>query len=340
VTPVNRAAQIFLRSFEERRYSFERAAVEMQSIIEEMVSAVGVPIHAVRSRAKDPASLRSKLRRKRYSNPAVQVTDLVAVRVITYFGRDIDRVERHLRAALDISDRKSRDAREELADDQFGYRSVHLVARLRPRSVRIRSDLGRRWFEVQIRSILDHAWSEIEHEAVYKSGIDFPSSTRRKFKAIAASLEVLEDALAALDAERDNMIARHRIEYEADAGADRPFDVARLLAFLEVTYPSGEGWRQAEVAGHPFPHRSAAAAVDLLREARLDRPSRLQSVLESRAFRDAAFRFAATEGLAVDSVSHLGLVVLAVGATDPSLVKERFPEMLFSPAIAEALGPL
>jgi putative GTP pyrophosphokinase len=106
------------------------------------------------------------------------VTDLIAVRVITYFGHDIDRIERELQAQLEVSERKSRDARKALAEDRFGYRSVHLIARLRrPLVPPGRSAIRRRWFEVQIRSILDHAWSEIEHEAVYKSGVMFPSRT-------------------------------------------------------------------------------------------------------------------------------------------------------------------
>jgi ppGpp synthetase/RelA/SpoT-type nucleotidyltranferase len=338
VVRVTRKAQLFLKSYHEKTGAFSRAATELETIIRELVRPADVPIHGVMARAKTPLSLRGKLRRKRYDNPAVQVTDLVAARVITYFRRDIDRIERELHVALEVSEKKSRDARSALAEDQFGYRSVHLIARLRPQSVRPRSDLGRRWFEVQIRSILDHAWSEIEHEAVYKSGVDFTPVTRRRFKAIAASLEVLEDAFAALDAERNVLIAEYMSEYASGAARDRTFDVARLQAFLEVTHSNGESWRSATAAGRPFPHGSAAAAVELLESANLSSPSRLEMAFASRPFRDAAFRFAATEGVAMDSISHLGLIVVAVAATRPTLLMEQFPEMVFSPGVIAAIG--
>lgn len=332
-----RRAQEFLASYSARFDEFERAAIEVQRILHDLTKAVGVPIHAVTARAKKPSSLRGKLRRKKYDNPVREVTDLVAARVITFFGRDIDRVEQQLHTVLDVSERKSRDARRELAEDQFGYRSVHLIARLRPESVTTKSEIKRRWFEIQIRSILDHAWSEIEHEAVYKSRIDFPATTRRKFKAVAASLEVLEDALAALDAERDRMIDQYVGQFSAGGGFDDRFDVARLLAFLEQSRPTAEGWRSAESAGRPFPHGSAASAVEMMVEAKLDTPTKLDPVLASREFREVAFRFAAAEGIAVGAISHLALIVLAVGSTQPALVKTRFPEMLFSPALISAL---
>ena len=71
-----------------------------------MVPAVAdlpLSIHVTSARAKRPASLRSKCRRKRYVNPAVQVTDLLAVRVITYFKDDLDAVATRLRTAVQVS---------------------------------------------------------------------------------------------------------------------------------------------------------------------------------------------------------------------------------------------
>jgi hypothetical protein len=55
-------------------------------------------------------------------------------------------------------------------------------------------------------------------------------------------------------------------------------------------------------------------------------------------FREAAFRFAATEGVGVDAISHLAVVVLAVGCSDRELLEEQFPEMLFSRSVVMAMG--
>lgn len=335
---VSRAALLFVEAYAAELSRYVRAAIELEAVVINALKGVGVPIHLVTARAKEIASLRRKVRRKRYQHPATEVTDLIAVRVITYFGHDIDRVERELRGQLEISERKSRDARKGLAEDRFGYRSVHLIARLRPALLPTgKSAIGRRWFEVQIRSILDHAWSEIEHEAVYKSGVNYPAAIKRRFKALAAALEVLEDTFSALAKERETLVSQYRIEYAAGSGRERVLDVARLLAFLEVSRPNAEGWRGAEGAGRPFPPGSAAAAVEMLAGANIQTATDLEMTFATRSFRDACFRFAATEGIAVDSISHLGLVVLAVGATKPRLLIEQFPDMVFSPAVAAAI---
>jgi hypothetical protein len=52
--------------------------------------------------------------------------------------------------------------------------------------------LRKRWFEIQVRSLLEHAWAEIEHEIVYKSGITQPDAVRRRFAALAGSLELFD----------------------------------------------------------------------------------------------------------------------------------------------------
>ena len=142
----------------------------------------------------------------------------------------------------------------------------------------------------QVRSILDHAWSEIEHEAVYKSGVLFPADVRRRFKAVAASLEVLEDAFVALAAEHDKLIIRYRGEYLAGTSMEQRFDVARLEAFLEIEFPSGVGWRAAAKAGNPFPHGSANTAIEALDAANLVTGRRLAAILAGESFSKCSVR--------------------------------------------------
>lgn len=294
------------------------------------------PIHVVTARAKLPSSLRSKCRRKGYNNPATQATDMLAVRVITYFKRDVNDIAARLRAVLRVSQAKSRDTRKELAENEFGYRSVHLVARLRPADAAELTAVGSRWFEVQVRSILDHAWSEIEHEAVYKSGVHYPIEVRRRFKALAASLEVLEDTFAGLTDEHDKLIARYKAEYSSGLSIDQRFDVARLEAFLELKFPSSLGWRAAERDGRPLLHGTAFAAIEALDAAGMRTARRLGPVLQMEKFRDAISAFAAIEQIAPESASHLAIVVLALAVTRPRLLMQQFPDIIFSPAVAAA----
>ncbi len=333
---VGKKAQLFLNRYAADHAVFIEAAAELQRYIAEAVADLPLPIHVTTARAKRPASLRSKCRHKGYANPAVHVTDLLAVRVITYFKDHLDAVTARLESLLEVSKAKSRDARKDLAENAFGYRSVHLVARLRQHDARAYTALARRWFEVQVRSILDHAWSEIEHETIYKSGVQYSKDVRRRFKAVAASLEVLEDAFASLTAEREKLIDNYHAEYAASRGFDQVFDVARLQAFLELSCPGGVSWRSAERNATPFAHGSAMASVEALLAADLHTARKLSAAIQTRRFRDALLRFAAIEGIAAEAASHLAVVVLAIAVTKPLLLEQQFPEIVFSPSVAAA----
>lgn len=331
------AARAFLDEYATEQANFAAAAAEAAAYIREVLAPLPVAVHVVLARAKTVTSLRGKLRRKRYPNPKQAVTDLIGLRVISYFAGDIDRIAAQLRMHLDISEQKCRDARKELEEDRFGYRSVHLIARLKPgqaRGVTV-SHLQRRWFEIQIRSILDHAWSEIEHEVVYKAGIEFPSEVKRRFRAVAGSLEVLEHAFAGLAVERDALVEAYRVRYQANEAAilSSRFDVARLLAFLEAERPDGLGWRKAERDGQPLPAGLAVAAVGALESAGLRNAAQLRKVFRRPRFRRLVTQFAALEGIEPDQTGHLALVVIALAVVRPSILQRQFPEMLFSRSI-------
>jgi ppGpp synthetase/RelA/SpoT-type nucleotidyltranferase len=340
VVRVPKKTQAFLDRYTASHDVFKAAAAELQGYIASSINDLPIPIHITIARPKPPASLRSKCRRKKYKNPALQITDILAVRVITYFKDDVDGVSERLRNVLDVSETKSRDTRKELAENQFGYRSMHLVARLRRTEASARSALGRQWFEVQIRSILDHAWSEIEHEIIYKSGIRYPESVRRRFKALAASLEVLEDAFAALKTERNSLLKKYTAEYAANLGMDQRFDVARMQAFLQLKRPNGVSWAAAEHAGTPFPHGSAAAAVEALHAASLDTARKLSAVMQNKRFRGAIVKFASIESIAPETASHLAVVVVAIAVSNPRLLQQEFPEIVFSPAVTAVVKSL
>jgi hypothetical protein len=193
--------------------------------------------------------------------------------------------------------------------------------------------LRRRWFEIQIRSILDHAWSEIEHEVIYKSGVKYPVAIKRRFTAVAGALEVLEHAFADLAIERNSLIEQYKTEYAGGVSDDKSFDVARLLAFLELEYPDGKSWRSAEQEGQPFPQGLAVAAVEALHIAKLHNPIKLRPIMKSARFRRALRKFASFEGIEPNAVSHLALLVISVLMVQPNILEQQFPEMLAAPSL-------
>lgn len=292
-------------------------------------------LHAVTGRAKTPESLRAKTLQKGYDDPATAITDVIGVRVITYYGEEVNHIAERIREHMTVDASHSLDEREILIQERkFGYRSVHIVGKPSLRSARKVPSLKGITFEIQIRSLLDHVWAEIEHEIVYKSGIAFPEATRRRFSAIAGSFEILEEELLRLRADTDLTVNAHVSEIGANKGKGKVFDTARLLAALEVEQPLAKGWRQAEKAGAPFttPIRTVHKALG---EVGIVNYSNMKAVMRRQGFMSKKESYCSLAACAPDEVSHLALAALLVGYMDPSVLYLYLPDVASSPGMAE-----
>ncbi|MDV6373345.1 GTP pyrophosphokinase [Deinococcus arenicola] len=162
----------------------------------ELIGAAGLKIHHVTGRLKRPASLADKLRRKpgRYRT-LEDVTDLVAVRVITYFESDVAAVSRLLEDHHEINWEHSVDKSMMHDPDRFGYMGVHYVVKVPPQVERFIPHVTDppHHYEVQIRSILQHAWAEIEHDLGYKNREAVPREVQRRFYRLAGLLEMADE---------------------------------------------------------------------------------------------------------------------------------------------------
>lgn len=334
---LNRSSQRFLESYEQRFEQFEIEAELVRGLVREIARSTGALIHTVKARAKTPESVLGKLRRKHYSDPDRQMRDLIGVRVITFYSDDVDLVVDRLKHKFEIDSSDSVDKRVRLGLHDFGYRSVHLIARLKPAQARSKKYhiLSNQWFEVQVRSILEHAWAEISHEIFYKSGVQYPEEMVRRFASLAGTLELLDNEFLTLRDERDELIDRYREIYANHGDNRNAFDVARLLGFMEASWPEGRSWRQAAEAGVPFQPGLDTSCVDALKAVGLGTPRSLRNVFESREFRDAVASFASSHGIAPEHVSHLAVVLLALAVKDPNVLKRHFPEIEFDSAIEQ-----
>ncbi|MEF2278045.1 GTP pyrophosphokinase family protein [Deinococcus sp. YIM 134068] len=175
-----------------------------------LLAEAGLNIHHVTGRVKRPSSLADKLRRKpgRYASLA-DVTDLVAVRVITYFESDVGAVARLIEDHHTVDWDHSIDKSKMHDPDRFGYMGVHYVVTAGPEVPEFAPLLGalpqtlpgaqpEARFEVQIRSILQHAWAEIEHDLGYKNRDAVPREVRRRFYRLAGLLEMADEEFMAL----------------------------------------------------------------------------------------------------------------------------------------------
>jgi ppGpp synthetase/RelA/SpoT-type nucleotidyltranferase len=285
-------------------------------------------IYKIESRAKDPDSANLKILRKRYRYASAQLTDKIGVRIITYHPIDVDKIVERIKAETQVDYRRGRtvDKRRELGPRSFGYRSVHLIIRLKPRDAKRMefSPLAGIWFEIQVRSMFEHAWAEIDHEVTYKSGILYPDEVIRRFAAIAGTLEIVGGAFYSFRDERNRLIETYRDRYDKGLDKKKPFDSARLIGFMEALFPNRPGWRKMEENHTPFPPRIESTCVEALNACRLSTAKSLERLITSRQFTSAIRSYAARYRMQLDEVSHLALLVNAIALRDGSICRELF----------------
>lgn len=159
-----------------------------------------IPFHSVSFRVKGAKSASDKVAGDEKYTGYSDLTDLLGVRIITYFADDVDRVSDAIVPELSIDEENSVDKRAVLDPDRFGYLSLHYIATLADERGKLLENVrfaGTR-FELQIRSILQHAWAEIEHDLGYKSKSAIPRELRRRFSRVAGLLEVADEEFKAI----------------------------------------------------------------------------------------------------------------------------------------------
>ncbi|MBI1894160.1 MAG: RelA/SpoT domain-containing protein [Candidatus Rokubacteria bacterium] len=318
----------FIEEYERDLLETRRATAVAGELVRDVLLRREVLFYAVTHRAKTTESVRSKLIEKRYSRPRRQVTDVIGVRIITNHEDEIEAAVRALRDEFQVDEANSVDKRESLGLREFGYRSVHIIARLRAPHTEVpelRPLLGR-WFEIQVRSAVENVWAEIEHRVVYKSGVDYKvkgyaGTVYRRFGALAGALEVVDKEFTALREARSAVIDFYKSRYRDRADDRKPFDVARLFAFLEAERPNGLSWREAAAAGRRFMPGVELDSIRALKAARLNTARSLRAMMRTRAFEAAALAFATAVGVTPAEISHLAVVALAVGVVRPRVLE-------------------
>ncbi|OZM56243.1 hypothetical protein CIB95_12530 [Lottiidibacillus patelloidae] len=188
-------AKDIIEKFEKNEDLYEDFAKELRSIIEDILYEYNIHFHSVPSRVKSSDSLFKKINRSDKSYKLLEdVTDLVGLRIITYFSEDVDRIANIIENEFKIDQANSIDKRLTHDPDRFGYMSLHYVISFKDDRLKFteyRKYKGLK-AEIQIRSILQHTWAEIEHDLGYKSKSQIPKNLRRSFSRIAGLLEIAD----------------------------------------------------------------------------------------------------------------------------------------------------
>jgi putative GTP pyrophosphokinase len=184
-------------------------ARQIEDLLTRWLDAEGINYLAISARAKSVESFRTKAgrlsddgRAPRYSDPLVEITDLIGARVITYLPESVDRTCEILRTELSVEEDVDKGERTRQRGG-FGYASRHFLVRLdqgRAGSREYRS-IGEKVFEVQVRTAAQHAWAEFEHDVRYKVAIpvDRKPEFDRRFTLAAALMELADSEFTEID---------------------------------------------------------------------------------------------------------------------------------------------
>ncbi len=221
--------QKIIVGYNQRKAAMELQASDLQRRLSQLLAESGIPVHEVGARVKSSASLLQKAARPdRIYDRLEDITDLIGLRVVTYFEDSIETVAQLIEKHFVIDMDRSIDKRQSDDPSSFGYRSLHYVCRLVQAADPFLEDLP---FEIQIRTILQHAWAEIEHDLGYKYPEAVPQPVRRRFSRLAGLLEIADAEFVELRKTMESY-AQDLHQGLSRQSSDLPWDVLTLESLV------------------------------------------------------------------------------------------------------------
>lgn len=204
----------------------------MQQVYDQLYNVLreqGVKLTSIEHRVKTEESLIEKLGRKgdKYKN-LEDITDLVGLRIITFYSDDVDKVAAIVKNLYVVDWNHSVDKRKLHELTSFGYNSLHYICHLKE------GPLSGIPFELQMRTALQHVWSSIEHDIGYKGAVKLPPEYRRQFSRLAGMLELADNEFSRL---RTTMVDyRRQVNSLVKSGKldDVPLSTDSFQSFLEL----------------------------------------------------------------------------------------------------------
>ena len=182
--------EMLLQQFRELRPTLEQLASEAYNLLNQALREQGIYVTAIEYRVKTEKSLTGKLELKGAKYKSIDdITDLVGLRVITFYTDEVDKVAAIAKRVFDIDWQDSVDKRKLHQLDAFGYNSLHYICRLKTGGPR---------FELQMRTALQHVWSTIEHDTGYKGDVKIPREYKRQFSRLAGMMELIDEEFSRL----------------------------------------------------------------------------------------------------------------------------------------------
>ena len=182
--------EMLMQQYQQLRPTLQQLSDEACAQLRKALDEQGIYITAMEHRVKTEKSLRGKLELKGAKYKSIDdITDLVGLRVITFYTDEVDKVAAIAKRVFDIDWQESVDKRKLHKLDSFGYNSLHYICRLKSGGPR---------FELQMRTALQHVWSTIEHDTGYKGDVKIPDVYMRQFNRLAGMMELIDDEFSRL----------------------------------------------------------------------------------------------------------------------------------------------
>lgn len=194
-TPDSNAQEI-LAQYKRLLPVYTQMAEVIPEKLKDFFAEAGILVAAVEHRVKTEESLSGKLQRKGGKYASIyDVTDLVGIRVITFYIDDVYKVASMVERLFEVDWENSIDKRKVHEIDSFGYLSLHYICRIPETSYQdpAHPELNSIRFEIQMRTVLQHAWANMNHDTGYKSGVEIPRIYMRNMSRLAGMLELVDD---------------------------------------------------------------------------------------------------------------------------------------------------
>ena len=218
--------QAILEEYRQAKPAAEEAAVKVKSTLEKVFKQSGLIVAAIESRVKTEGSLAGKLELKgaKYASLA-DITDIVGVRVITFYIDDVDKVASAVERLFKVDWENSVDKRKIHEIDSFGYMSLHYICSMDGFPYR---------FEIQMRTVLQHAWANMNHDTGYKSGVEIPLEYKRSLSRLSGLLELADEQFSEIRADLADY--RRRVQGLVASGnlSEVPLDGDSFRSFLNT----------------------------------------------------------------------------------------------------------
>ena len=185
------------------------------------------------SRLKSWESINEKMQRNGLNiNKLTDVTDLIGLRVIMLFKRDVETAHKLFLNAFDVQNFEN--TADRLNESQFGYQSMHYLVKIPKAWGQIPTfepfkDL---LVEVQLRTLSQHVWAASSHKLQYKNEAAVPVPIRRSLNRLSALLETTDLELERVLIDRDLYLQSLTQKH-----ADQQLNVDTMSKFLDEYFP-------------------------------------------------------------------------------------------------------